>query len=79
VEEASNAMGLDGVCWRDCHLKIRRPSNYDLATSLMLGPVTPDPTMDITCLNLASKQVCVAPRLYGREVRSQFWVPLRIV
>lgn len=37
--------------------RCRRPSNYDMATSHMLGPVTPDPTMDTTTLDICRTMV----------------------
>lgn len=40
VEETSNAMAFDGVAYKDTYLKIRRPSNYDPSTAIMLGPVS---------------------------------------
>ncbi|PSC72366.1 splicing factor U2AF 50 kDa subunit [Micractinium conductrix] len=46
VEEASNAMALDGVKFRDAYLKIRRPNNYDITLALMLGPTDPNPAME---------------------------------
>lgn len=39
VEETSNAMAFDGVAFKDSYLKIRRPSNFDPSTAIMLGPV----------------------------------------
>lgn len=48
MEEATNCLSLDGVIFKDITLKIRRPSNYDLATAIMLGPVQPDPTLDLS-------------------------------
>lgn len=65
IEEASNALALDGVVFRDDadnhHLKIRRPSNYDLATALMLGPTTPDPTIDTSHLHMCRTTVEDSP------------------
>lgn len=36
-QEASNAMALDGVLFRDNYIKIRRPNNYDANLAIMLG------------------------------------------
>lgn len=33
-------------------MQIRRPSSYDITTSLMLGPVHPDPTIDTSQLEI---------------------------
>lgn len=32
------------------HLKVKRPSNYDMSTAIMLGPVQPDPSLDTSQL-----------------------------
>ncbi|WIA34485.1 hypothetical protein OEZ86_012814 [Tetradesmus obliquus] len=48
AEEATNVMALDGVCLRgEIAVKIKRPSKYDAHTAMMLGPATPDPTVDL--------------------------------
>ncbi|KAF6260057.1 hypothetical protein COO60DRAFT_1269706, partial [Scenedesmus sp. NREL 46B-D3] len=48
AEEATNVMALDGVCLRgEIGVKIKRPSKYDSHTAMMLGPVSPDPTIDL--------------------------------
>jgi hypothetical protein len=33
-------------------MQIKRPSKYDSQTALMLGPVTPDPTIDLRGLTM---------------------------
>lgn len=40
-----------------CPSQVRRPSNYDANTAIMLGPVTPDPTMDTSTLNICKTVV----------------------
>ncbi|KAG2424492.1 hypothetical protein HYH02_015164 [Chlamydomonas schloesseri] len=61
VEEASNAMAFDGVAFRNAYLKVRRPSNYDVATAMMLGPTTPDPTIDLSQLEICRTVVENSP------------------
>lgn len=61
VEETSNAMIFDGVAYRDSYLKIRRPSNYDPSTAIMLGPMNPDPTMDTSTLEICRTLVEDSP------------------
>mmetsp|Transcript_20487 Transcript_20487/g.44791 ORF Transcript_20487/g.44791 Transcript_20487/m.44791 type:complete len:465 (-) Transcript_20487:1227-2621(-) len=61
VEETSNAMAFDGVAFHDVFLKIRRPSNFEIATAIMLGPVTPDPTMDTSQLDICRTVVEDSP------------------
>ncbi|KAG2427364.1 hypothetical protein HXX76_012558 [Chlamydomonas incerta] len=61
VEEASNAMAFDGVAFKNAYLKVRRPSNYDVATAMMLGPTTPDPTIDLSQLEICRTVVENSP------------------
>ena len=49
-------MYAHGLMW----VQIRRPDDFDPDTALLLGPVTPDPTMDITDLDIV-KSVSPAP------------------
>jgi splicing factor U2AF subunit len=42
-------------------LQIRRPSNYDINTAMMLGPVTSDPTMDTGGLDMCRAVVEDSP------------------
>ncbi|MEW5299015.1 MAG: hypothetical protein WDW36_002070 [Sanguina aurantia] len=61
VEETSNATAFDGVAYKDSCLKIRRPSNFCVASALMLGPMLPDPTMDTSLLGLCKTVVEDSP------------------
>lgn len=61
VEEASNAMALDGVKFRDAYLKIRRPNNYDITLALMLGPTDPNPAMELSGLEVVKTVVQDSP------------------
>ncbi|GIL64359.1 hypothetical protein Vafri_18335, partial [Volvox africanus] len=61
VEEASNAMAFDGVAFKNAYLKVRRPSNYDVATAVMLGPIASDPTIDLSQLEICRTVVENSP------------------
>lgn len=62
VEETVNATALDGVAFdASTRLKIRRPSNYDINTAILLGPLTPDPTMNLTGVDICRSTVDDSP------------------
>lgn len=61
VEEASNAMALDGVLFRDNYIKIRRPNNYDANLAIMLGPTEPSPVLDLSGLEIVRTVVADSP------------------
>ena len=42
-------------------MQIRRPNNYDINVSLMLGPTEPDPTMDVSSLDIVKTVVQDSP------------------
>ena len=42
-------------------VQIRRPNNYDINVSLMLGPTEPDPTMDVSSLDIVKTVVQDSP------------------
>ncbi|XP_059657937.1 splicing factor U2af large subunit B-like isoform X4 [Cornus florida] len=49
VEEASNAMALDGIMFEGTPVKVRRPTDYNPSLAATLGPSQPNP-----CLNLGA-------------------------
>eukprot|EP00887_Chlorella_sp_A99_P000027 scaffold16.g27.t1 len=59
VEEASNAMALDGVLFRENY--IRRPNNYDVNMAIMLGPTEPSPALDLAGLEIVRTVVADSP------------------
>lgn len=61
VEEASNCMAFDGISFRDHYLKVRRPNNYNAELCSMLGPSEPDPTMDLSGLDVVKTVVDDSP------------------
>jgi hypothetical protein len=42
--------------------QIRRPNNYDPKVAIMLGPTTPDPTMDLSLLDIVKTVVVDSPQ-----------------
>jgi hypothetical protein len=42
-------------------LQVRRPNNYDMNVAVMLGPTEPDPTMDLTQLDIVKTVVQDSP------------------
>ncbi|KAL6768764.1 hypothetical protein ACKKBF_B16105 [Auxenochlorella protothecoides x Auxenochlorella symbiontica] len=61
IEEASNLMALDGVIFHANPLKIRRPNNYDPGLAIMLGPVDPNPCMDLPRMGIIRTMVQDTP------------------
>lgn len=61
VEEASNALALDGVPFREGRLRVRRPNNYDAAAAALLGPTDPDPGVDAARLGAVRTTVPDGP------------------
>ncbi|KAL6757477.1 hypothetical protein V8C86DRAFT_2623885 [Haematococcus lacustris] len=57
VEEASNAMALDGIMCQGEVLKVRRPHDYNYAVARTLGPTEPNPNINIAALGVVSTQV----------------------
>lgn len=44
-----------------CCLQVRRPSNFDMSTAIMLGPTTPDPAVDTSSLTICQTLVEDSP------------------
>ncbi|GKC25733.1 splicing factor U2af large subunit B isoform X3, partial [Tanacetum coccineum] len=47
VEEASNAMALDGIIFEGARVKVRRPSDYNPSLAATLGPSQPNPNLNL--------------------------------
>lgn len=43
------------------NVQVKRPSNYDVNSAVLLGPVTPDPTIDISGLDICCSTVEDSP------------------
>ncbi|KAK1317776.1 Splicing factor U2af large subunit A [Acorus calamus] len=52
VEEASNAMALDGIIFEGAPVKVRRPSDYNPSLASALGPSIPSPNLNLAAVGL---------------------------
>ncbi|CAA7022177.1 unnamed protein product [Microthlaspi erraticum] len=52
VEEASNAMSLDGIIFEGAPVKVRRPSDYNPSLAATLGPSHPIPNLNLAAVGL---------------------------
>ncbi|KAK7401491.1 hypothetical protein VNO78_13017 [Psophocarpus tetragonolobus] len=52
VEEASNAMALDGIIFEGAPVKVRRPTDYNPSLAATLGPSQPNPNLNLAAVGL---------------------------
>ncbi|KAL5204465.1 hypothetical protein ABZP36_009336 [Zizania latifolia] len=52
VEEASNAMALDGIMLEGAPVKVRRPTDYNPSLAAALGPSQPNPNLNLAAVGL---------------------------
>ena len=52
-------------------VQVRRPNNYDVNMALMLGPTDPNPTMDLSGLEIVRTVVQVGAA--GRRLSRRLW------
>ncbi|EOY18755.1 Splicing factor U2af large subunit A isoform 3 [Theobroma cacao] len=52
VEEASNAMAVDGIIFEGAPVKVRRPSDYNPSLAATLGPSQPNPSLNLAAVGL---------------------------
>eukprot|EP01018_Ginkgo_biloba_P026379 Gb_16437 [translate_table: standard] len=52
VEEASNAMALDGLIFEGAPVRVRRPSDYNPSMAAALGPSQPSPHLNLAAVGL---------------------------
>lgn len=52
VEEASNAMALDGIMFEGATVRIRRPADYNPTAAAALGPSAPNPNLNLAAIGL---------------------------
>ncbi|CAK9235158.1 unnamed protein product [Sphagnum jensenii] len=52
VEEASNAMALDGIIFEGVSVRVRRPSDYNPSMAATLGPSQPSPHLNLGAVGL---------------------------
>ncbi|PRW56919.1 splicing factor U2af large subunit A-like isoform X1 [Chlorella sorokiniana] len=61
VEEASNAMALDGIMFEGGPVRIRRPADYNAAAAAPLGPSMPNPNLNLAAIGLDKQTAAAAP------------------
>ncbi|KAJ6725031.1 RNA-BINDING PROTEIN [Salix viminalis] len=52
VEEASNAMTLDGIIFEGVAVRVRRPTDYNPSLAATLGPSQPSPHLNLAAVGL---------------------------
>ncbi|XP_077241734.1 splicing factor U2af large subunit A-like isoform X2 [Tasmannia lanceolata] len=52
VEEASNAMALDGIMFEGVSVRVRRPTDYNPSLAAALGPSQPSPYLNLAAVGL---------------------------
>ncbi|KAJ1276533.1 hypothetical protein BS78_05G221100 [Paspalum vaginatum] len=52
VEEASNAMALDGILFEGAPVKVRRPTDYNPSLAAALGPSQPNANLNLAAVGL---------------------------
>ncbi|KAA8515277.1 hypothetical protein F0562_018493 [Nyssa sinensis] len=52
VEEASNAMALDGIVFEGVNVRVRRPTDYNPTLACALGPSQPSPHLNLAAVGL---------------------------
>ncbi|KAJ1381908.1 U2 snRNP auxilliary factor, large subunit, splicing factor [Sesbania bispinosa] len=53
VEEASNAMALDGIIFEGVAVRVRRPTDYNPSLAAALGPCQPSPYLNLSAVGLS--------------------------
>lgn len=53
VEEASNAMALDGIIFEGVSVRVRRPTDYNPSLAATLGPSHPSPYLNLAAVGLS--------------------------
>ncbi|MCO5558260.1 hypothetical protein L7F22_011839 [Adiantum nelumboides] len=57
VEEASNAMALDGITFEGLAVRVRRPSDYNPSLAATLGPSQPSPHLNLAAIGLTPGRI----------------------
>ncbi|XP_068323689.1 splicing factor U2af large subunit B-like [Pyrus communis] len=57
VEEASNAMALDGILFEGVAVRVRRPTDYNPTLAATLGPSQPSPQLNLAAVGLTQGAV----------------------
>jgi len=61
VEEASNAMALDGIMFEGVTVRIRRPADYNPTAAAALGPAAPNPNLNLAAIGMERTREQAAP------------------
>ncbi|KEH36537.1 U2 snRNP auxilliary factor, large subunit, splicing factor [Medicago truncatula] len=54
VEEASNAMALDGIVFEGVAVRVRRPTDYNPSLAAVLGPCQPSANLNLSAVGLSA-------------------------
>jgi splicing factor U2AF 65 kDa subunit len=54
AEETSNCMALDSISFDSAQLRIRRPNDYNQPAAMKLGPIQPNPKMNLEAIGLSN-------------------------
>ncbi|KAL5096674.1 hypothetical protein RYX36_001001 [Vicia faba] len=54
VEEASNAMALDGIVFEGVSVRVRRPTDYNPSLAAVLGPCQPSANLNLSAVGLSA-------------------------
>ncbi|KAF6255793.1 hypothetical protein COO60DRAFT_1627399 [Scenedesmus sp. NREL 46B-D3] len=65
VQETSNALAFSGIQFRGSTLKVSRPSKYHPDWGVLLGPTSPDPTVNTSMLSIHSGSGSASPLANG--------------
>ncbi|GAB2298687.1 hypothetical protein Dimus_032759 [Dionaea muscipula] len=60
VEEASNAMALDGIVFEGVAVRVRRPTDYNPTLAATLGPSQPSPHLNLAAIGLVPSAISAA-------------------
>eukprot|EP01018_Ginkgo_biloba_P021154 Gb_01836 [translate_table: standard] len=60
VEEASNAMSLDGIVYEGVAVRVKRPTDYNPSLAATLGPSQPSPHLNLAAVRLVPGAIGIA-------------------
>lgn len=68
VEEASNAMALDGIMFEGVTVRVRRPADYNPTAAAPLGPSAPNPNLNLAAIGLDRSEANVQSNMSVPQV-----------
>ncbi|XP_058083989.1 splicing factor U2af large subunit B-like isoform X2 [Magnolia sinica] len=74
VEEASNAMALDGIMFEGVSVRVRRPTDYNPSLAAALGPSQPSPHLNLGAVGLTPGLDIVDSSIGGAEGPDRIFV-----